>query len=431
MSNHGANIPLPPGGGITTTTGVAVVTVDSSGNPTLNAPITTTNLTTTGNTTLGDAVTDTCAINGATTITTTSASGLTVGRQGATAPQLKIDASAATVATGISVTGAAAASGVTVAAISSGTDENLKVDAKGAGTITLGTTSTGNINLSRTTNFSTDQTFNKEVNHTVSVGTSTTANTIGGSYSVTSGQGSGTAAGGALGLASGASSNGTGVSPGASGAVILTSGTPGTATTGTAGAAGSVTLGGTAGGASTGASSTAGAGTDVNLTGGNGGASSGGGDTGGRGGNIVQQAGTGGSGATAGIAGMIFRRSPTSQKYSATAMTTSATITTAAILGGMITANQGAAGAATYTMPTGTALQSALPAAATTGDSVDFTIVNISAVDAEDVTVAGDTGTTMKGNVTVEANSATTKVAWGVFRAIKTGNNTFDVYRVG
>lgn len=87
--------------------------------------------------------------SGALTVTSTSASALTVGRQGATDPVLKIDASTASVATGISITGAAAAGGVNVAAISSGTNENLTVNAKGSGTITLGNTSTGNVNSVR------------------------------------------------------------------------------------------------------------------------------------------------------------------------------------------------------------------------------------------------------------------------------------------
>ena len=118
-------------------------------------------------------------------------------------------------------------------------------------------------------------------------------------------------------------------------------------------------------------------------------------------------------------------------KITVTAMTTSATITTAAILGGQITANQGAAGAATYTMPTGTVLQAALPSTFVVGDAVEFVITNISTNAAEDVTVAGATGTTMKGNVTVASNDAVTTVSWGKFRAVKTGTNTFDVYRVG
>lgn len=117
-------------------------------------------------------------------------------------------------------------------------------------------------------------------------------------------------------------------------------------------------------------------------------------------------------------------------KYTVTAMTTSATITTAAILGGMISANQAAGGVATYTMPTGTVLAAALPATFAIGNSVDFTIVNVSTVSAEDVTLAGATGTTAKGNLFVPSNAATSDVAFGTFRAVMTGTNTFDVYRV-
>lgn len=60
------------------------------------------------------------------TITNASASALTVGRQGATDPVLKVNSATASVATGIEITGAAAAGGVAIAAISSGTNENLK-----------------------------------------------------------------------------------------------------------------------------------------------------------------------------------------------------------------------------------------------------------------------------------------------------------------
>jgi len=74
---------------------------------------------------------------GATTITSTSASALAVGANGATNPVLKVDASTTSVATGLAVTGAAAASGVTIAAVSSGTNENLTVNAKGSGTLNL------------------------------------------------------------------------------------------------------------------------------------------------------------------------------------------------------------------------------------------------------------------------------------------------------
>jgi hypothetical protein len=91
------------------------------------------------------------AVTGTTTITSTNASALTVGRQGATDPVLKVVANTASVATGISITGAAAAAGVAITAISSGTNENMTIDAKGSGTISLGATSTGAIVLARAT----------------------------------------------------------------------------------------------------------------------------------------------------------------------------------------------------------------------------------------------------------------------------------------
>lgn len=79
------------------------------------------------------------------TVTSTNAAALAVGRQGATAPALLVNANTASSATGISIVSAAAAGGVAVAAISSGTNESLTVDAKGSGTITLNATATGGV----------------------------------------------------------------------------------------------------------------------------------------------------------------------------------------------------------------------------------------------------------------------------------------------
>jgi hypothetical protein len=102
--------------------------------------------------TTGIAVTGTFSATGTiaggtTTITSTSASALTVGRQGATDPVLKVNAATGSVATGISITGAAATGGVAVAAISSGTDEALTINAKGSGAIGIGSVSTGAVTI--------------------------------------------------------------------------------------------------------------------------------------------------------------------------------------------------------------------------------------------------------------------------------------------
>jgi len=98
--------------------------------------------------TSSNALTGNQAIAGTVTITSTSAVALTAGRQGATNPVLKIDASTSSVATGIQIKGAAAAGGVAVLVITSGTNESLTIDAAGSGTISLNAVSgTGNVIL--------------------------------------------------------------------------------------------------------------------------------------------------------------------------------------------------------------------------------------------------------------------------------------------
>lgn len=83
------------------------------------------------------------------TITSAQAAAFAVGLAGATNPVFLVDSSTASQATGIKVTGAAAAGGVAVAVISSGTDEALTIDGKGAGTVGIGTISTGAITLGK------------------------------------------------------------------------------------------------------------------------------------------------------------------------------------------------------------------------------------------------------------------------------------------
>jgi hypothetical protein len=84
-------------------------------------------------------------------VASNSASALTVGPNGATNPALKVDGSVSSAATGINVVGRAAAAGASLAVISSGTNENLTIDAKGSGTVTINATGTGAIALSRNT----------------------------------------------------------------------------------------------------------------------------------------------------------------------------------------------------------------------------------------------------------------------------------------
>lgn len=86
---------------------------------------------------------DASTAEGALAITDSTDGALTVGLNGATNPALQIDASTASSATGLKIKSAAAAGGAAVSTISSGTNENLTIDAKGSGTITLQNAATG------------------------------------------------------------------------------------------------------------------------------------------------------------------------------------------------------------------------------------------------------------------------------------------------
>ena len=85
------------------------------------------------------------------TITSSDDHAIAVGPNGETNPVFRVDASTSSAATGVLITGAAAASGVAVAAVSSGTNENLTIDAKGSGTITLNGTATGAVTITPAT----------------------------------------------------------------------------------------------------------------------------------------------------------------------------------------------------------------------------------------------------------------------------------------
>lgn len=91
------------------------------------------------------------ALTEAITVTSTSADAIAAGPHGTTNPTFQVDASTASAATGVKIKGAAAAAGAAISVVSSGTDENLTIDAKGAGTVTINGTATGNIVLGATT----------------------------------------------------------------------------------------------------------------------------------------------------------------------------------------------------------------------------------------------------------------------------------------
>lgn len=116
------------------------------------------------------------------------------------------------------------------------------------------------------------------------------------------------------------------------------------------------------------------------------------------------------------------------------AKTTSVTLTAAELLGGIITGNQGAAGAAAYTLPLATDLETALLAVhpgLQNDDSFDVNVINLSAVAAEDITMTTNTGWTLVGSMLViEQAAANPAGSNGQFRARRTAANAYTLYRI-
>ena len=212
--------------------------------------------------------------------------------------------------------------------------------------------------------------------------------------------------GGSVTVTGGASST----SANAGGAVSLAGGRGGAT-----GVGGAVNLTGAAGGA------TSGAGGAVNITGGAGTAGNA------NGGALIL---TGGAKQGSGIDGTIIERGVLLKSQGApTAKTVSATLTAVEILAGIITVNQGAAGASAQQLPLASAMDTAVPTAAA-GDAFDFSVINTSTVDAEDASVTTNTGWTLVGSMDVLAYSAAGTASSGRFRARKTGTAAWTLYRI-
>jgi hypothetical protein len=110
--------------------------------------------------TFGGAVNGiTTLASGADTITSSSTSALAVGLNGATNPAFVVDASTASQAAGLSIKGAATGGTVALAAIDSGSNTNLSINAKGTGTIAIGSVSTGAVTITPATTLSAALTY--------------------------------------------------------------------------------------------------------------------------------------------------------------------------------------------------------------------------------------------------------------------------------
>lgn len=103
--------------------------------------------------------------------------------------------------------------------------------------------------------------------------------------------------------------------------------------------------------------------------------------------------------------------------------TSTATLTAAQITGGILYANPSTS-AATYTLPTASDIDSAVPSA-TTGSTFDLSIVNVG-TSSGTVTLSMGTGVTDGGNAAV-AVAVTSSAA---FRFRKTGDGAWSVYKI-
>lgn len=103
-------------------------------------------------------------------VTSASATAVAVGPAGTTNPVWLIDASTASQAAGLQLTGATSAGTVALAVISSGSNANLSVNAKGSGTIAIGSVSTGAVTITPATTLSNGATITTG-GFTVSAGT--------------------------------------------------------------------------------------------------------------------------------------------------------------------------------------------------------------------------------------------------------------------
>lgn len=110
------------------------------------------------------------------------------------------------------------------------------------------------------------------------------------------------------------------------------------------------------------------------------------------------------------------------------AKTVSSTLAAADIVTGIITVNQGAAGASVQQLPLATAMDTAFPGSAA-GFSFDFSVVNISVTAAELATITTNTGWTLVGAIDILAIQPGTKSS-ARFRARKTAAGAWTLYRL-
>jgi len=104
--------------------------------------------------------------------------------------------------------------------------------------------------------------------------------------------------------------------------------------------------------------------------------------------------------------------------------TATATLTVAQITGGILLGSPGSSAAA-YTLPTGSSVDSTV-SSAKVNSSFDFSVCNVDGSSSGVITMTAGTGWTIVGLATIAATAGTT----GKFRARKTGDGTWTLYRL-
>lgn len=125
-------------------------------------------------------------------VKSSSANAFTVGLNGSTNPAIQVDASTASMATGLKIKSLAAGSGLNLSVITPGTNEQLKVDAAGSGAISIGSTSTGQVSIGRGSAKPTISSSTISSLGTAQNSTPTAAQLVGGVVTQTSSTGAGT-----------------------------------------------------------------------------------------------------------------------------------------------------------------------------------------------------------------------------------------------
>ncbi len=108
------------------------------------------------------------------------------------------------------------------------------------------------------------------------------------------------------------------------------------------------------------------------------------------------------------------------------AKTTSATLTVAELLSGIITVTNSTASA--QQSPTGTAIQNALPSDLAVGDSFDVSIINLGSSTGV-ATLTVNTDVTIVGNAAVPVPTVGTESS-AIFRFRKSADHVFVAYRI-